>query len=140
MIRVGFTGTRVGMTPAQQRRVAELLMAFAPSEAHHGDCVGADAVFHALCLEQGVDVVVHPPSNPKLRAHCKGGRTRPARDYISRNRLIVQATTVLIACPKEQVEPKPGRGQGTWSTIRYARQMDKTTIVVMPDGKMKKGR
>jgi hypothetical protein len=141
MIRIGFTGSRAGMTPAQKRRVDELLRVMKPSEAHHGDCVGCDADFHNLCLGRGVPVVIHPPKNPKQRAYCKGaGRTQPARPYLDRNKDIVNDTTVLIACPKEDHEPAPARGQGTWSTVRYARKMGKTTIVVMPDGKMKKGR
>lgn len=39
--RLGFTGTRRGMTDAQKTRVAQESAPFA--EVHHGDCVGADA-------------------------------------------------------------------------------------------------
>jgi len=49
-MRVGFTGTSQGMTRPQQEAVAALLLDPVPNEAHHGNCVGADAEFHAALL------------------------------------------------------------------------------------------
>lgn len=118
---VGFTGTRAGMTRKQQAIVrAELVGA---EMAHHGDCIGADAQFHAICLELGVPVTLHPPTNPKQRAWCQGAAyVMPAKPYLTRNKNIVDISTVLVGAPKEHLEPTPARGQGTWSTIRYARK------------------
>jgi hypothetical protein len=53
MIAIGFTGTRYGMTPDQRSAIARLIAETAGPEpffAHHGDCIGADAEFHELCL------------------------------------------------------------------------------------------
>jgi hypothetical protein len=48
-MKVGFTGTRKGMTPQQRVAFAELVITLRPTQAHHGDCVGADAEFHHGC-------------------------------------------------------------------------------------------
>jgi hypothetical protein len=62
--RVGFTGTSCGMTEFQREAVAAALREVGDvGEAHHGDCLGADAEFHALCGELGTPVVIHPPSS-----------------------------------------------------------------------------
>jgi len=131
---VGFTGTRSGMTPQQKSLVREALRG--ADEAHHGDCIGADEQFHELARREGVDVVIHPPSDAKQRAWCQGAiRVEQAKPYLDRNKDIVQASTVLVGTPKELYEPQPGRGQGTWSTIRYARNRSVRRRVFMPDGK-----
>lgn len=50
MMVIGFTGTRHGMTNAQRDTVLKLLSEkLTPSSAVHGDCVGADADFDAIC-------------------------------------------------------------------------------------------
>jgi hypothetical protein len=100
--RVGFTGTSRGMTEAQRGAAAALRELGDVAEAHHGDCVGADAEFHALCQNLGIPVVIHPPSDPKKRAHCQGGQVLPERPYLDRNRAIVDAGDVLLAAPAEQ--------------------------------------
>jgi hypothetical protein len=132
---VGFTGTREGMTPQQRQEVKELLLDGNVVEAHHGDCVGADEQFHSLCRGLGVPVVLHPPTDPRLRAYCDGAiRSEKARPYLDRNKDIVREASLLIATPKEGNEPPPGRGQGTWSTVRYARARYGRIIVIMPNG------
>lgn len=132
---VAFTGTRSGMTEAQQLMVLELLVELDAVSAHHGDCVGSDAEFHAICTDLAVPVTVHPPDNSKLRAWCEGRHIEREKPYLVRNKDIVRSSTVLIATPKENVEPKPGRGQGTWSTIRFGRTLV-PVHVVFPNGKV----
>jgi hypothetical protein len=118
---VGFTGSRAGMTARQLARVREVLEQ--ATEAHHGDCVGGDAEVHAIAIELGVPVVIHPPDKQKHRACCQGAvRAEPERPYLRRNRDIVRACDLLVAAPKESEEPPVQRGQGTWSTVRYARK------------------
>jgi hypothetical protein len=131
---VGFTGTREGMTPLQLEHV-ELLMRMA-TEAHHGDCVGGDEQFHTIARKLGVPVVIHPPKDSKLRAFCEGAiKIEPPLEYLARNRRIVKAVDLLIGAPKEDNEPGVGRGQGTWSCIRHARNVHTTLVVVWPNGK-----
>lgn len=128
---VGFTGTREGMTLRQKAYVRDALNLLEPVEVHHGDCIGADAEFHALCKDSW-PVVIHPPSDPKLRAFCGSQFDQaPEKPYLDRNRDIVDACDVLIATPKEEWEQSKG---GTWYTIRYARQQGVKTIIVWPDG------
>ena len=100
-------------------------------KAHHGDCEGGDAQFHELCKMAGVAVVIHPPEDPKLRAFCKGAeRTEPERPYLVRNHIIVDCCEMLLAAPKELEEPPARRGQGTWSTVRYARRAGRDLRIV----------
>ena len=129
---IGFTGTRIGMTKLQQSKVMKLIVG--ADEAHHGDCIGADEQFHLLCFTADVPVVLHPPEDEKLRAFCPGAkRIEPPRPYLMRDRIIVDMCDLLVAAPKEDEEPEPGRGQGTWSTVRYARRSGKLFRVVWPE-------
>lgn len=132
---VGFTGTRNGMTAAQKREVRGLLRGV--HEARHGDCIGSDEDFHKICLSLGIRVVIHPPSDDRLRAFCEDAyRIEEPRPYLDRNHAIVRQCDLLIGTPKEVKEPRPGRGQGTWSTIRFARRVQRPNTVVWPSGKM----
>ena len=119
----GFTGTRAGLTLKQRRYIVELLRGV--TEIHHGDCIGADAEVHDIAVMLGVAIVIHPPIDPKQRAWCNQSQAilvAPPKPYLDRNKDIVRSSNVLIAAPKETVEPAPGRGQGTWSTVRFARR------------------
>lgn len=129
---VGITGTRSGCTPDQLAALKGALIELAPSELHHGDCVGVDAQAHALALEMGVSVVIHPPVDEEHRAFCEGAfLVLPARTHFARNREIVNACEVLVACPVSQ--PEPVRG-GTRYTADYARKVGKTVAICWPDG------
>lgn len=48
MTIIGFTGTRRGMTRLQKQMIETFLVMHSPKEAHHGDCVGSDALFHRI--------------------------------------------------------------------------------------------
>jgi hypothetical protein len=133
-MRVGVTATRSGLTERQRQAIALALKG--ATEGHHGDCVGGDAEFHQMCLDAGVPVIVHPPQNPKLRAFCQGAaRVCEPLPYLVRNKCIVDAVDVMIGAPREAHEPPPARGQGTWSTIRYARCRPVTLRVVPGNGR-----
>ena len=140
LIRLGFTGTRRGMTPAQRRAAWELLRFLAPAEAHHGDCVGADADFHQLAASVGTPlVVIHPPASEALRAFCGVVRgidqvvMREPRAPLDRNRVIVAETTHLLACPATADEELRS---GTWATIRAAHRLARPTLILAPDGRI----
>ena len=132
MIQVGFTGTRHGMTDAQKVTLRSLLTKFGGVEFHHGDCIGADSEAHDIAMECGYCPIIHPPTNPALRAWRKvpSHLMRPERPYMTRNRDIVDAAQVIIATPAEMLE----RNGGTWSTVRYARRVGKPLHVILPDG------
>lgn len=138
-IKVGFTGSRDGMTKEQLASVRELMRVLRPKEAHHGDCVGADAYFHAVCLDEYIPlIVIHPPDKDGLREFCGKGPLakstlvlRNPLPYLDRNKNIVNACQLLIACPKEVEEQQRS---GTWSTVRYAKKQGVDINVIQPDG------
>jgi hypothetical protein len=120
-MRVGFTGTRRGLTRAQDAALQDVLRFLEDvQEAHHGDCQGADERFHFLV--KGIHPLVH----------------RPPLTYLARNRALVEALVdpgdVLVACPNE---PTAQRRSGTWSTVRYASGLGKRVLLVLPRGLVK---
>jgi hypothetical protein len=142
MIRIGFTGTRNGMTDAQKSVVTDILTkAFnrdfeLPSVVgHHGDCVGADADFHKICRELGFFTHIHPPSDASMRAFCRGNNAEPPLPYMRRNREIVRAADYMLATPALLAFVPRGTG-GTWRTIEMVVKMRKPLQIVLPHGKI----
>jgi len=128
-MKVGFTGTRRAVLSFDRREaLAEYLASYRASEFHRGDCVGRDSTAHDLVKEKFLDVtiVVHPPKDEKFRAFCDGHRVLPSRDYMERNRDIVDAVDLLIAAPAEKENPR----SGTLATIRYAKKAGKPVIIL----------
>lgn len=130
---LGFTGTRQGMTSEQELMVWECLKRWRPTELRHGDCVGADRQAHQLAVREGARTVAHPPVHERWRAHCAADLVLEERDYLRRNRDIVDASAALLAAPASAVELG---WSGTWYTIRYARRRNRPVIVVGPDGRI----
>ena len=132
-MNIGFTGTQKGMTDNQKYHVARLLFDLKGTEFHHGDCVGADAQAHEIALKTGYYIIIHPPVNPDKRAFCETGSTLPEKEYLERNKDIVDTTDVLIATPKTETDELRS---GTWSTIRYAKKKGKKVYIIRPQEKM----
>lgn len=133
-VSIGFTGTRKGMTAGQKTTLRELIPK--ATEAHHGDCIGSDEEFHEICAELEIPIVIHPPEDDKLRAYCNSGNIiyiHPPRPYLVRNQIIVDTCDLLLVCPKEDAEPPPQRGQGTWSCARYARRIERRMRIIWPE-------
>ena len=132
MIHVGFTGTRFGATDVQHAEMRRWLESLADDvTAHHGDCVGADAQFHALARARKWRVVIHPPVDDAERAFCAGDELLAPLTHMKRNKAIVTAATLMLATPKDMTEQEYG---GTWKTIRMARKAKKPLVIVFPDG------
>ena len=134
-MRVGFTGTRHGLTPAQGGALARLVRDAAVTEFHHGCCRGADAeaVRHVRRYHPAADIVGHQPETTALVANpavWASNRLVDPLPYLERNRGIVDGCEVLVACPEG---PEVLRS-GTWSTVRYARRAGVPVVVVWPDG------
>lgn len=131
-INVGFTGTshHDGMNDFQHDSVERLLKWLHPKKVHHGDCVGADYHFDVITKRLGIYRVLHPPTDDKKRAFCKTEEERVPYPYLVRNKHIVNETKVLIATPKETEEVLRS---GTWSTIRYARKLNRAIALVLPN-------
>lgn len=137
MIHVGFTGTQVGMTQQQIVKVVLVLTNLGRALwAHHGDCVGADAQFHEICRSHGfvAGITGHIPDNDKKRAFCQFDVEAEPREYLVRNRDIVNVSDVMIATPRQAVNQPVG--SGTWYTIRYTRRQGKPLALVLPSGEV----
>jgi predicted Rossmann fold nucleotide-binding protein DprA/Smf involved in DNA uptake len=125
--RVGFSGTRKGMSAAQKDALEELLYSMdTVTTIHHGDCVGADLEAHDLAVEYGYRTVAHPPENESLRAFVDADAKMLPLPYLERDRAIVDATDMLIATPEHAI---PDNG-GTWYTIRYALSQGKPVVII----------
>jgi hypothetical protein len=134
---VGFTGARAGMTPAQAHAVDALLGRLADSHPDralcglHGDCVGADADFDAICKRRGIAVKIRPASIAGMRAGCDSEAIAEPRPPLVRNREIVADSELLIACPRTREEVLRS---GVWATIRAMRRRGGPIYLVAPDG------
>jgi hypothetical protein len=132
---VGFSGSKEGMSKAQMDCVyqwlLELAMVPGPKRFHHGDCVGADTEAHVIAKSLGYLITLHPPIDPKYRAHLDSqcDLVMPQYSYHGRNHRIVIASQVLIATPKSMIE----KG-GTWNSIRHAINMSKPRVIIDRQG------
>ena len=122
---VGFSGTRKGMS-AKQKSAFQILLA--GDVLHHGDCVGADADAHQIARRAGVHIALHPPVDDSLRAFCDYDAWYDPKTYLDRNRDIVNASTVLVACPGVMKEQHHGE---TWFTIRYALSIPEYPVAII---------
>lgn len=138
-LHVGFTGTRKGMTTAQEQKVSELFYGtrFGDEDVvflHHGDCYGADAQADKLAAQHDMYVILHPCDIQAARAYCYGPhivREHGVAKPLVRNHDIVDMSKILVATPSGFEEEKRS---GTWATIRYAWKKKKVVVVVWPDG------
>lgn len=133
-MKIGFTGTRHGMTSEQKDKLKSDLLAETVTEFHHGDCIGADDQADDIAIELGLRVVLHPPIREALRAHCERKLYRkspliilPAKDYHERNHDIVDQSDGLIVAPHTHEETIRS---GTWTTWRYAKKEKKPYIIL----------
>ena len=138
MIQIGFTGTRLGMTPLQLCMARDWLAGktskIEECWLHHGQCVGADAEMHVIAREFGWKIAGHPPKNQILRDALQCDVVWQAKPYLVRNREIVNASSEILAAPASD-ERKPSMHSGTWATIRYARsRRDRLVTIIYPDG------
>lgn len=136
---IGFSGTQKGMADKQAEEVWNILVATAlifPSKAsaHHGLCVGADFMFHTMCMSLGIPIIGHPPVNKSKVAKFNMldfTYLWEDKEYLDRNTDIVNCSTSFIATPAEMEEQLRS---GTWSTIRKAKKKGIRGVIVFPDG------
>lgn len=136
MKRIGFTGTRNGMTRQQHAALCCWMHdVVGPCEVTHGRCVGADEEMHAIAQGLGWRIVLRPGLNPPhLIAECAGAdKIWPPKNNLVRNEEIVQSTEIVLAAPDG---PERLRS-GTWSTVRKARNWQREIHIFMPDGSVR---
>ncbi len=138
---VGFTGTRSSLTNIQITNLSYVLYRLNTTKSGithvvHGDCVGSDERFDQICYRHGIRRVLYPSDIPDLRAHSEWKRrdrvlAHPAEPPLLRNKKIVAASKILLACPKTLDEQ---RRSGTWTTVRAARAAEVPIILIYPNG------
>lgn len=145
---IGFTGTRLGMTLRQSVVVSKLLNVLYFSEIHHGGCYGADFDFHEIALRNSkcqahVRIYVHPGKGAMNQSRHflsespywqRNIIVLPEVEYLLRDRIIVNESDLLIACPHGKTELTRS---GTWFTVRRARENKIPIMIVYPDGSIK---
>lgn len=134
-MKIGFTGSQLGMNDSQRAQLFLMLWHMEPEEFHFGDCIGSDKqAFHIVetirpFKPHSYTVIhSHPPIEPRKRAFCQANVTHPCKPYLIRDKEIVDVVDILIATP---AFPEIIRS-GTWATIRYARKINQTRIILMP--------
>lgn len=134
-MKVGFTGTRKGMTHAQKKTFRQLLLNLDPERFIHGDCIGSDADAHKIANDLGIKITIYPPRKNDLRAYCEapGALIMPVGDYLPRNIKIVENSEILIATPETFTNEVRS---GTWYTVRQARKRGKDCKVILPNGEI----
>jgi hypothetical protein len=143
ILQLGFTGSKYPLPEIQQKNlsllISELTGRYESVTVHHGDCVNGDETFHRLCAPRLVvrSIIVHPPTDPKLRAFCDGAKVTilDPLPYPVRNKEVVISSEVMIACPSSMTERIRS---GTWQTVRMARKQHRIVHFVFPDGSTKK--
>lgn len=140
-MKIGFTGTRFGMTEAQRAAVSRLLFEPDATEFHHGACVGSDEQAAVLVANtyDWIYIIAHPGRSASggTNEHLSqiaidvSDEVRDTDTHFARNRAIVDETDRLIATPRDMNSQSKG---GTWYTINYAAKHGKPTTIVWPDG------
>jgi len=130
---IGITGTQHGPTVQQFAAAFAWVDRFRKRTdwLNHGDCIGVDADFAKWWANMGGQLRAFPPVVRDKRAWVPSDITEPAEPYLVRNRLIVDASSCMVAMPREEVEQERG---GTWSTVRYARRVGVPCLLVLPSG------
>lgn len=133
-MRVGFIGTRDGLTFEQLEALEEALWALQATELHHGDGFGADSEADDIARKLGVKVIVHPStitSHRAWRSKTLPCEVLPGKPPLTRNRDIVRSVDVLLAAPSTEYEVLRS---GTWATIRYSIKQGVSVFILFPDG------
>lgn len=134
-MKIGFTSTREGLSRYQRKMLVVELDKLQPTEVHYGMCEGGDDEFYDLVLllrneikaiPSNCKIIGHPPINKNKYAHRDCDELREPKDYLVRNKDIVDETSMLIACPLGEEVLR----SGTWATVREARRQQKEVIII----------
>lgn len=130
-LHLGVTGSRFTLPYEQLMGLKYVLDQISPEYIRHGDCTGADIMTHTEALARGIKCIVHPPILERYRAFAQNYyEILPPKDYLARNRDIVNNCDVLVAMPRDASEEHGG----TWYTVKYARSKKKLIYIVYADG------
>jgi hypothetical protein len=127
-MKLGFTGTKAGLTIRQHDMLYERLTMLKPSVFVHGGCVGGDDEADLMAATLGIPRLVFPSTRIDKRVSDDVLRSRTGspvwimtpKEPLDRNPDIVNAVEQLIACPRQ---PRMITRSGTWTTVRLARRI-----------------
>jgi hypothetical protein len=128
-MRIGFTGTREGMSSLQKEQFVMKLFELNPTEFHHGDCRGADGEAHNIVREffPNVKIIGHLPQSFAQRAFRVCDEYKDPLPYLVRDHKIVDISEFMFGAPLTDDEIVRS---GTWATIRYARKQNKPLLLL----------
>src|SRR6266480_5075411 len=139
-MRVGITGSRYGpITEEQSDNLRRIIKSFMGKEniLYHGACIGVDEEATMMAHDLGYTCVACPPVDKLFISEAAltlSIEVRPEKDYLERNRDIVQECEVLIVVPASfKWQPH----SGTWYTSVYAKTVGRRRVMVYPDGTTK---
>ena len=138
-MKLGFTGTRHGMTTAQLQAFTAYVRRERPTRFHHGGCLGADAQAHRIVrvvLGLACPIEVWPSNIDGWRADIPGGAgvlIHEPQDPLLRNHQIVNLVDKLFVTPESAKEIYRS---GTWTTYRYAKRVGRRIVLCNPAGEV----
>jgi len=133
MLKVGFMGTRHGMSKKQKVELENFVKAKEFDEFHHGMCEGSDEQAHHIVEDaHKAKIIGHPPKAMKTAVSVSCDTIMDVDTFAKRNKNIVDATDYLIATP----DAKERAGSGTWKTVRYARKQGKRIYIIHKNGRV----
>lgn len=93
-MKIGMTGNRNGISEQALNKLKELLKSIEITEAHHGDCTGADENFHQIMVSFLIKIIIHPPDKNICRAYCQGDEIRKEKSYL--DIVLIKTTEIKI--------------------------------------------
>lgn len=111
-LRVGFTGTRAGMSAAQRTQLVFMLAAMGRQGVIHEFHYGTHETVRLLADEQAAEIAKAQGYTPVPHHAMPGGE-------LARDTAQVAVVDVLLAAPLQDAEVLRS---GTWATVRRARK------------------
>lgn len=132
-MKLGFTGTRSGMTDKQLESMEEILGDVCVF--YHGSCKGADIQAARMVRQHIPDAHIialpGPADDPCREYSGVDDEIGEGTSHFARNRAIVDKSDEIFAAPYDMKEARFG---GTWYTIHYAIKRGKLVTIIWPDG------
>jgi hypothetical protein len=137
---LGISGTRHGVTLAQERAAYGWIGTKRPTAFNHGSCAGVDVQVACIVRKLMPDcrIVAHPGPDGIWR--CESGVddiTLAVMTHFARNRGIVNASDEMLIIPREYTWQARG---GTWFTFDFAMKCGRPTTVIWPNGEVVDGK
>ena len=143
-MKIGFTGTRSGMSDKQKKEVRRLLANILSTDEViliHGGCVGADTDFHNIAREFGDSFYIrvfpghfkNDPKNTKYKGNYEDAdEIKESQTHFKRNRDIVDNCDLLIATPfhSNQIDFIEFKKGGTKYTVDYAIKINRPIEII----------